>query len=274
MTLKLLYDPRQYAGKPMRVAGFMSGSGTNIRKILEKQHELKDTKGECPYELVFLFSDVENPEKCRIREIAKEYKLPYKINDIWEFYRSRGHTTKRDMKLREEYDKVTLGYLREQDIHCVALGGYMSIVTRVIFQVYPTINVHPADLSIIDPKTGRRKFTGDHAVRDAILAGEHVLRSSTHLATEEVDGGPILLISKPVHLKMPLSIPLEVLRSPQKQEMLENLADRHQDELKQVGDWVIFPLSLLYVAKGLVARDEKGIIFIEGQPRPQGLKLE
>ncbi|MFX1294709.1 MAG: hypothetical protein ACFFD2_07625, partial [Promethearchaeota archaeon] len=73
MAKKLLYDPRKHVG-PMRVAGFMSGSGTNIRKILEKEHELKQKEGSSPYELVFLFSDVADSSKCRIREIAEEYQ--------------------------------------------------------------------------------------------------------------------------------------------------------------------------------------------------------
>jgi folate-dependent phosphoribosylglycinamide formyltransferase PurN len=273
MPKKLLYNPHGNADKPMRVAGFMSGSGTNIRKILEKEQELKNQEGKSSYELVFLFSDVADPAKCKIREIAEEYKLPYKIKDIWEFYRARGHTTKRDLNIRREYDKVTLGYLKEHKINCVALGGYMSIVTEEIFQVYPTINVHPADLSIIDEQTGRRRFTGDHAVRDAILAGESQICASTHLATADVDGGPLLLISKPVMIKHPLSISLEELKTEARRDMLENLTQMHQDELKKVGDWIIFPLSLIYIAKGLVAIDEKRRIFIEDQPRPQGLRL-
>ena len=35
MKLTPLFDPKE-KGRPMRVAGFMSGSGTNIIKILEK----------------------------------------------------------------------------------------------------------------------------------------------------------------------------------------------------------------------------------------------
>ncbi len=273
MVKRLLYNPRQHAGNPMRVAGLMSGSGTNLRKILEKEIELKTEGGKTPYELVCLFSDVADPSKCKIREIAQEYHLPYKINDIWEFYKSRGHTSKRDLKLREEYDKLTLGFLKDQNIHCVALGGYMSIVTKIIFQTYPTVNVHPADLSLIDPKTGKRKYTGDHAVKDAILAGETQIRASTHLATEAVDDGPILLISKPVTIKFPASMTVEDLKSPQKRNLVEELSRKHQDELKKVGDWVIFPLSLIYIAKGLVAIDEKGMLYIENQPKPHGVRL-
>jgi len=273
MLKKLLYDPRQYPDRPMRVAGLMSGSGTNVRKILEKERELKQQEGNSPYELVFLFSDVADPFKCKIREIAAEYKLPYQINDIWEFYKARGHANKRDMNIRQEYDTITLGYLKDHKIDCVALGGYMSIVTSVIFNAIPTINVHPADLSILDAKTGKRKFTGDNAVRDAILAGVSEIRASTHIATAAVDGGPLLLISKPVPIKLPPKTSLDELKSDQKKELLQSLTDTHQNELKKIGDWVIFPLSLIYIAKGLVATDDKGLVYIENRAVPKGLRL-
>ena len=53
--LKPLYSPRP--DRPMRVAGFMSGSGTNLVKILEKQDELARTPGGSPYEIVVVFTD-------------------------------------------------------------------------------------------------------------------------------------------------------------------------------------------------------------------------
>ncbi|MDD1778823.1 MAG: formyl transferase, partial [Candidatus Helarchaeota archaeon] len=199
--------------------------------------------------------------------------IPYQINDLWEFYKARGQTTKRDMTVRREYDAVTLGYLKDHNIDCVALGGYMSIVTEVIFNAIPTINVHPADLSIMDAKTGKRKFTGDNAVRDAILAGVTEIRASTHIATAAVDGGPLLFISKPVPIKLPPKLSSDDLKTDQKKELLKNLTDTHQNELKKVGDWVIFPLSLIYIAKGLVAVDEKGGVYIENRSVPKGLRL-
>jgi len=55
--------------------------------------------------------------------------------------------------------------------------------------------------------------------------------------------------------------------------MLENLAQSHQEQLKKVGDWVIFPLTLIYIAKGLVALDENGVVYIENRPYPRGLRL-
>ena len=273
MPQRLLYDPQTRPGRPMQVAGFLSGSGTNIRKILDKQRELKKEEGQSPYELVVLFSDVADPEKCKIRQIAKDYNLNYTINDIWKFYKARGHTTKRDMTVRREFDKRTLEYLKEKRIDCVALGGYMSIVTEIIFDAFPTVNVHPADLSIIDEQTSKRKFTGDHAVRDAILAGQSEIRASTHLATADVDGGPIIFISKPVKIELPNSLSLEDLKQEESKSQLQDITDSHQEQLKQIGDWIIFPMSLIYIAKGLVAIDEKGNISIEDQACPHGIKL-
>ncbi|MBW1784940.1 MAG: formyl transferase, partial [Deltaproteobacteria bacterium] len=38
MSLKAIFDP-ETAGRPMRVAAFMSGSGTNIMRLLEYERE-------------------------------------------------------------------------------------------------------------------------------------------------------------------------------------------------------------------------------------------
>ncbi|HET6874315.1 MAG TPA: formyltransferase family protein, partial [Acidimicrobiales bacterium] len=54
-----------------------------------------------------------------------------------------------------------------------------------IFDVYPgrILNTHPALLPA---------FKGWHAVRDALAAGVKVTGTTVHVATEEVDAGPIL----------------------------------------------------------------------------------
>ena len=47
MILQPFFDPES-AGRPMRVAAFMSGSGTNIRRLLERERALKAKAGESP----------------------------------------------------------------------------------------------------------------------------------------------------------------------------------------------------------------------------------
>lgn len=244
----------------------MSGSGTNIKKILARERELKDENRPL-FEIVVLFSDKENLEKCKIVEIAEENEIPYVINDIWKFYRSKGRQDKRDLGLRREYDKQTLHHIEEYNIDAVALGGYMSIVTEVVFKAHPTFNVHPADLRI-KTEEGKRKFVGDNAVRDAILADEKVIRSSVHLVTEQVDGGPLIVVSEPLEVRLPAAYSIEWLSDPQNADYLEKLVDFNQDRLKKVGDWIIFPKALELLAEGRVKRDGAGAIYIDGKPVP------
>ncbi|MHA1252031.1 MAG: phosphoribosylglycinamide formyltransferase [Candidatus Helarchaeota archaeon] len=258
MTIEPFYDGFKKQKRKMRVAGFMSGSGTNIRKILENQYKLG---AESPYELVFLFSNITDPKRCRIREIAEEYNLEFEINNLRDFYDKKGVKDRRNLEIRREYDQTTVDLLKERDIDGVVLGGYMAIITDVIFNNFTTINVHPADLSIIDPITKKRKYTGDHAVR------------AVHIVTEEIDGGPIILISKPVKVKLPKGIKLEDLKDPKNSELLEKISDEHQDKLKQIGDWKIFPKALEYIARGFLEHDENLNLYFKGKPIPMGIRL-
>lgn len=268
MQITPFYEDYKENNIPMSVAGFMSGSGTNIRKIIEYQKNLgKNT----PYELKFLFSNVSDPKRCKIREISKEYGIEYKINDLKEFYNKR-QIDRRNLQVRKEYDKTTAKWLKEHQIDAVVLGGYMAIVTEEIFDNFITINVHPADLSITNA-SGRRKFVGDSAVKDAIIAGEKELRSSVHIVSKEVDGGPLLLISKSIEVNLPDKITLDDLMKTENEPLLDQIADKHQDKLKEKGDWVIFPLSIEYIARGYIGYDEQGNIYYKEKPIPEGLRL-
>lgn len=266
MARKKLFDPI-IQKTPMRVAGFMSGSGTNIIKIIENHMKYQENSLTCPYKVVLLFSDRTDFKKCRISEISKKYNILYEVNDIREFYKKRGHEDRKNMEVRREYDQITLGYLKKYEIDCVALCGYMSIVTDVIFDTFPTINVHPADLSILNDK-GMRKYTGEHTVRDAIYAGEKNVRSSTHLATAEVDGGPLLVLSAPLAVNLPPNVTLESLKKEENAELLNKIADSHQEKLKELGDWVIFPKTLELMAQGSIEKDTKSKIYINTSPAP------
>lgn len=82
----------------------------------------------------------------------------------------------------------------------VVLVGYMSIVSPFLLYCYTTINVHPANLTILD-ENGKRKFVGKDPVRDAILAGEDSIRSTVHLVNEKVDDGAVLMVSAEVAYK-------------------------------------------------------------------------
>jgi folate-dependent phosphoribosylglycinamide formyltransferase PurN len=264
MKFKLFFDPK--LGRPMRVACFMSVSGTNVRRIIEHQVKLKKEKS--PYEVVLIFTD--NPES-NAENIAKEYGTPLEANDIKEFYNGKDI---KDKSLREEFDKKTLELIKPYDIDIIALGGYAWVVTKPLLSEYTIVNVHPADLSVTDK--GKRKYVGLHYVpaMKAILAGEKYLHSTTHLVTEDLDMGEILVISKPLKVELPKGISLEDLRKPESKELLIKIAEEHQNKLKEIGDWKIFPLTLQWIAEGRFGIDEKRNIYFDGKLVKNGYKLQ
>ena len=85
-------------------------------------------------------------------------------------------------------------------VDVIALGGYMSFLT-----LPRAINVHPADLSLVNGD-GSRTFVGDDAVYDAIAAGRTELRSSTLWTDTGVDSGPLLMVSDPLPVELPASL--------------------------------------------------------------------
>ena len=54
MTPTPIFDPEDQ-GRPLRVAAFMSGSGTNIMRLLEYEKRLKAREGKAPFETIFIF---------------------------------------------------------------------------------------------------------------------------------------------------------------------------------------------------------------------------
>ena len=65
------------------------------------------------------------------------------------------------------------------------MAGWGTILGPAAFEAYPgrILNTHPALLP---------SFKGWHAVRDALAYGVKVTGCTVHVATEEVDDGPIL----------------------------------------------------------------------------------
>ncbi|MFO7783749.1 MAG: formyltransferase family protein [Thermodesulfobacteriota bacterium] len=265
MDLIPLFDPVK-AGRPMRVAAFMSGSGTNIVKLLELEKTLREEEGTSPFEVVFVFSD-RSDGASRGEAIGLEHGLPYASYDIRAFHRLRGLcrsvNTPEGLAAREAFDRVPGLLTRAFEIDVIALGGYMSYTT-----LKGCVNVHPADLSIKNPD-GTRRYVGDHAVVDAIAAGETELRSSTLWTDRGVDTGPLLVVSEPVAVSLPDE--LESLKADP--ERLAQVADKHQERLKEAGDWKIFPITVEMIARGRFAFDRDNRVYVDGTPVPGGYRL-
>ena len=264
MNLRPLFDPLE-EGRPMRVAAFMSGSGTNILRLLEHEKILREKEGRSPFQVVFLFCD-RSDGSCKGERIALDRGIFYVSHDVRAFHKMRGLkrtvVTAQGLSARKEFDSVAAKLVEAFAIDVIALGGYMSYLT-----LGRCVNVHPADLSLLTPE-GKRKYVGDQAVLDAISAGEKVLRSSTIWTDQGVDTGPLLMVSQP--LTVEFQGPIETLVADPGR--LSRVAEDHQRRLKETGDWKIFSRTIELIARGRFALDEENHVFLDGHPVPEGFR--
>ncbi len=86
---------------------------------------------------------------------------------------------------REAYTREVVEALVDAGIDLVAMAGFGTILGRPAYEEYGgrILNTHPALLP---------SFPGWHAVGDALSHGVKVTGCTVHIATLEVDSGPIL----------------------------------------------------------------------------------
>ena len=199
-------------GRPMRVVPFFSGGASSAKSMYNDSNH-----GEL-YEVVGAFTDNPISEKSlRGRRLIEEiFSAPLLGLSRKDFY-DREELDPQDSGSRKKYYEEVARQIEPFEADVIAMCGYMHIVTEPLLTSYTVLNVHPADLSILTDQDGkrihlgcmprekaeeviqerqlRRKYIGDDAVYDAITAGEGYVLSTVHIATEEVDGGPIVVQS-------------------------------------------------------------------------------
>ena len=145
----------------MRLAVLVSGSGTLLEAILADR---------TPVALVV----ADRP--CRGLEVAAAAGVPAELVERTEF--GPGFD-------RPAFTDRVLKVLLAADIEVVALAGYMTVLGPSLLDAFPgrVLNTHPSLLP---------SFKGAHAVRDALAAGVKITGCTVHVATAEVDAGPIL----------------------------------------------------------------------------------
>ena len=153
------------AKDPMKLAVFISGTGTNMVAI---HNAIKDGALDATIELI-----VSSNDYAKGIDYARNEGL-----DLLVF-------TPADYDDPEAVDARIVEALEEHDIEYVAMAGYMRKVTPVLLDAFPNrvVNLHPALLP---------KHRGAHAIQDAFEAGDEVTGITIHFANEEYDKGPII----------------------------------------------------------------------------------
>jgi acetyltransferase len=247
-----LHNPA--AGK-LRVIGYASGSGDTLWRAWEMQKEMEASGADCPFEVAGIFS---SDPLAKSMVTAEKLGVPHASIDIREFYRKRDKPLK-DRDLRREYDAEALELIRPMKGDLILLAGYVWATTDCVLDEYCVVNVHPADLSV--SKDGKRAYAGGNGIGDALKAGEGVLCSTSHLATKEVDGGPLLIISEGVPVDYGLH---------------SNDEDRMRYYLKLVNEQgrLVGARTLLELAQGKFALDGTGKVYHKGKAVPRGIRIE
>ncbi len=239
----------------LRVIGYASGSGDTLWRAFEREKAMADQPDGCPFEIVAVFAN--NPQAKCVKK-AEEYGLPCVVLDIKDFYAQRKEPLK-NMAVREEFDRRAMELLEPFQADAIILAGYVWATTDALLNRYTLINVHPGDLSTV--RDGRRIYAGADGVGDALKDGAPYLRSSAHLANEELDAGPLLMLSEKIPVEYPLPEDFEAAK--------KHYLGLVNEQNRKVGSRV-----LLEVALGHYAADAEGKIYYQGRPVPNGVEVE
>lgn len=148
----------------MGTAVLVSGTGTNLEAILEAEVPVSVAAADRP---------------CRGLVVAARDGVEAVLVDRAEY---GGFSAAFD---REGYTDALVDALESRGVDLVCMAGFGTILAGSFFAKFDgrVLNTHPSLLPA---------FRGWHAVRDALAAGATVTGCTVHVATAELDEGPIL----------------------------------------------------------------------------------
>ncbi|MFA5944139.1 MAG: phosphoribosylglycinamide formyltransferase [Candidatus Thermoplasmatota archaeon] len=151
----------------LRVAVLGSGNGSNLQALLDHI-----AAGHVHARVSLVLSDKPDApvlQRARRADVPAVIALP----------KEPGETA-------AAYDERLMAILRAEEPDLVVLAGYMRIVGPAVVRAFAgrLVNIHPSLLPA---------FKGLHAVKQALDAGTAEAGCSTHLVTDDLDGGAILL---------------------------------------------------------------------------------
>ena len=145
----------------MRIGALASGTGTVLGALIDAGIEIS-----------FVLTD----RQCAAVKVAEQAGIESEVLNRADFSSSFD---------RVAFTESVVSALRRHQVELVVMAGFGTVLGSSIHEAYPQriLNTHPALLPA---------FKGWHGVRDALQAGVKITGCTVHLATLEVDEGPIL----------------------------------------------------------------------------------
>ncbi len=155
-----------------RIAVLVSGGGTNLQALIDAQGRGEIVNGE-------ISVVISSAPGVYALERAQKAGIPNCVLDRKNYPSSQAMTV------------ALVEKLKSLSIDVVVMAGFMTIVTRELFEVYnnAVINIHPA---LIPSFCGKGAY-GLHVHEQALAYGVKVSGATVHFVNEECDGGPIIL---------------------------------------------------------------------------------
>ena len=151
----------RWYGREVRLGVLASGTGTILEALIAAELEV---------------AVVVVDRKCRALDVASDAGIPAVLVER--------HSFGGDFD-RAAYSAEVAAALTDAGAELVAIAGFGTVLDACFFRTYtgPMLNTHPSLLPA---------FKGWHPVREALDAGVKVTGCTVHLATADVDAGPIL----------------------------------------------------------------------------------
>lgn len=156
----------------VRIAVIVSGGGTNLQALIDRQKKGDLGNGEITLVIA------SNPQAYAL-ERAKNAGIASAV------------VSRKACQDSAEFDGKILSLLQEHDIQLVVLAGFLSILGKPVIDVYPNriINIHPS----LIPSFCGKGFYGLKVHEAALAYGVKVTGATVHYVNEIPDGGNIIL---------------------------------------------------------------------------------
>lgn len=161
--------PRVSKADPLRIAVLISGGGTTLKNLLEKQRA-----GELPIEIATVISSTPSAKGL---QFAHDAGLPAHI------------VTMKLSQTVERFSSEIFAICRHANVELVVLGGFLKLLKIPADFAARVINIHPS----LIPAFSGHGYYGQH-VHEAVLAyGAKLSGCTVHFVDDQFDHGPIIL---------------------------------------------------------------------------------
>lgn len=238
-TIKTIYNNPD---KPMSIAVFLSGTGTNFDAIYNEQVK-RESSGTINYARIdAVFTNVPD---CKGAKKAERRGIPVVSLSSGGYYRYI-NTDPGDEKFRKYYDAAVLSLLeRVCDPDLIVLAGYRRKLSSLVHEKFNNriINMYPGDI------TKDYLVTGTPAYIQALNAGEKKLKCSVYLERNDTRFGSLIAQSRPLALT--------------KLEQLERATA--EKIIREEAEWPLFTFAIHeLIANGRVSVDTDNRVYIDG----------